>query len=193
MFLLVGNDWLIHVVLGAFLAWKFGWLGVLIAFLSHFVIIDTIPHGHLQGLEQGIKTQIWETLKGNLIGLFIFVYSWAAFDFTQAVLIGCEIFISVLPDFILKTATIIDKKMVWEKFNDWKRNIIFDYVYINIWLNYFFHWFGRSTELTYFLELDRVWKEVDDHNCGITGNGIKISWWNILQPIILTIFILITW
>jgi hypothetical protein len=183
--LLVGNDWLLHVVLGAFFIQQFGWLGLIPSFFSHF-LVDEIIHGHIKGVSAKGKliAKIFEASKGLIAAVLICIIAWIKIDFNYAFLLGCGIAISLSFDFLLEKAFSIDKKMSWKNFNHSLSKKVYNFARILIRLNYFFHWFGRPTKLTKILKLEPLWKETINHNCNVQGNGIVVSWWNILQLLI---------
>jgi hypothetical protein len=188
--LLVGNDWLLHVVLGAFFVQWLGWFGLIPAFFSHF-LVDGIIHGHIKGVSGKGKliAKFFEAFKGLLLGAFICIIAWINVDFKTAFLLGCGIVVSLSFDLLLEIAFWVDKKKIWEEVNWRLSKTIYQFAKTLIALNYFFHWFGRDTKLTRILKLKSLWKETINHNCNVQGNGIVVSWWNILQLLISIPFI----
>jgi hypothetical protein len=172
--LLVGNDWLLHVMTGAYFTYTLGWKGLVPAFLWHFVI-DMIPHGH-------VKNSVKDALKGIIIGVVIGLYTWHAYDFKKAFLVGVGIVVALSFDFILTAANLADKKKIWKKLPSTKW-----LVKINIKLNYAIHWFGWVNWFRNF------WKDKKIHNCGVEGNGLEVSWWNTAQLAVAIILFIATY
>ncbi len=171
--LLVGNDWLAHVMAGAYFTYAFGWKGLVPAFLWHFPI-DMVPHGH-------VKSNVGDALKGIVMAVAIGLYTWYTHSFKMAFMVGMGILVALSFDFFLTVANIADKKKIWEKFfsTKWAVKII-------IQLNYAIHWFGWVEKFR------GLWKEKEIHNCGVEGNGLMVSWWNIAQLVVASIFFLLT-
>ncbi len=175
--LLVGNDWLLHVVAGVFcylffepLIGKF-W-AIVISALSH-VFIDMVPHGH-------VKSNILEAFKGVLTAIILLTIIWIKIDLNTAFWSGISIFFAIGFDFIFIFAKWWDKgctKEEIEQFNRWEW--LFSYLmYFVLAFNFVMHWFGKAKIFS------SLWKEKEIYNCGISGNGLKVSWWNLAQLII---------
>jgi hypothetical protein len=163
--LLVGNDWLLHVMTGAYFTYTLGWPGLVLAFIWHFPI-DMIPHGH-------VKSAVKDALKGIIAAVAISLYTWHVYDFKKVFLVGMGILAAIFFDLILKAANFADKKKIWEKRpgTKWLVRLI-------IQLNLACHWFGHTGWFR------NLWKEKEINNCGVEGNGLKVSWWNIAQLIV---------
>ncbi|MCG2686644.1 hypothetical protein L6278_00730, partial [Candidatus Parcubacteria bacterium] len=127
--MIIGNDWLCHIIVGAFLVWKFGWWGVPLAFLSHFPI-DAIPHGHH-------KKEWLDALKGLVAGVSIVISVWSFYGFTEAFKYGIGIFFSINFDFLLAfLAKPWDEKKFWENKTKILSRTIFIFTKIIIWINF---------------------------------------------------------
>ena len=180
--LLVGNDWLTHVVIAVFFVFKFGWWGLIPIFISHF-IIDMIPHGH-------VDNDIVEALKGVIVGLAIILYCWIKINFPIAFLMGIGIFISIAYDFIFTVCKYMDGKKYWDKFeNYFLKNLIFKFVQKTIQLNNLTHWAGNNTWCA------KLWKREEHYNSlpNKTHHSLNPGWVNLIQPIMALIFVVIFW
>ncbi len=166
-FLIVGNDPVVHVAIGAYCVYQFKWLGLMPTFFSHF-ILDMIPHGH-------VESMFWEGLKGAVLALGICLWAWLAHhDPAVVVMLATGIFVALAFDFILIGASKLDKKKIWEWFGNPLKGAVKKIIAFVIKLNFFLHWFGRSPTFQY------LWKSPPEiYNCGVEGNGITPSWWNL--------------
>lgn len=165
----MGNDWLLHVLAGTYFTYTFGWKGIPFAFAYHFPI-DMIPHGH-------VKNDVKDALKGMIVAAAIGFYTWHAYDFKKAFMVGMGILAAIFFDLVLWAAFWADKKKIWEKFGALSGFIRW-VVKIIIQLNYAIHWFGW---IKWFRNL---WKDPKVHNCGTEGNGLRVSWLNIIQLVV---------
>ena len=172
--LLVGNDWLLHVMIGTYFTYTLGWKGLVPAFLWHF-LIDMIPHGH-------VKSMVKDALKGIIAAIAISLYTWHTHGFFMAFMVVIGILVALSFDFILVAAKLADNKKIWEKLpgTKWPVKAIIQF-------NLACHWFGRTKIF------QRSWKDKETHNCGVKGNGLGVSWWNIAQLIVTIIVFVATY
>lgn len=176
--LLIGNDWLAHVILGVSFAQYFGWYGIILSFLSH-PFVDMIPHGH----REDKWGYFWETWKGLLIALAIIIQTWIVFNFVTSIMYGLSMFFSLNYDFVLVLAKKIDKKEYWKRFVGRKEEVVFKFARFIICFNMQCHWFGET-------KVFKKWhKEIEIFNTlpGHKHYAFGITYWNLLQllPIVL--------
>jgi hypothetical protein len=185
--LLVGNDWLLHVVVGVFCYLFFEPLigkiwSIAFSALSH-PLVDMIPHGH-------VKSNILDGLKGILTGIILLIIVWIKIDFVTAFWTGVSIIFAIGFDFLLVLAKLLDKKIpqksqVYDFDDRIVRLVMIDFCCRIIGFNFLMHWFGKAKIFS------PIWKEKEIFNCGISGNGLKVNWWNITQLVIAIPFLFI--
>ena len=147
--ILVGNDWMLHVVWGALLMKVFGWWGLLFQWPVHFLLVDTIPHGHLYPVAK-------DAMKGISTALFLFFYFWYTQGFIMAFMVGVGMFMAIAPDLILWRAHKWDIAQKWNELKNKKTSkVVFNFCRLTILMNHFFHWFTKeNSKLSYIQQRD---------------------------------------